>query len=166
MFILSSISPFSPFNNLLHLLKQFQDLHFFSVKKKHGYSSKLTWLHTVYDWKSTNHNSFQKTAFQTLIFKTLKTDHQVLQKQQLNGATHSQFSETLGQNIETEKPTPHKHLAWFIPRHMIWFTNFKSKSKISSWKDPWKDPLQEELPSRSCVCSIFLVENTIERSII
>lgn len=114
------------------------------MKKKHGYSSKLTWLHTVYDWKSTKHNSIQKSVFQTLIFKPPKTDHQVLQKQQLNGARHSWFSKTLGQTIEAKETTKHKHLAQFTPsapkywtRHLIWFTNFKSGSKISSWKGPW-----------------------------
>lgn len=108
------------------------------MKKKTWLFSKIDVATPVYDWKPTKHNSFQKSAFQTLIFKSPKTDPQVLQKQQLNEATHSPFRETLGQTIETKKPQHHTNIWWGsfkALQDMIWVTNSKSKSKIR--KNPW-----------------------------
>lgn len=86
---------------------------FFIVKKKHGYSSKL---HDNTQFMTENQqNTIQfKSVFWTLIFKRPQNRlPRNLQKQQRNEATHSQFSETLGQTIETKKTTKHKHLTWF-----------------------------------------------------
>lgn len=57
--------------------------------------------------KKQNTIQFKRVSFNT---QSPKTDHQVLQKQQLNGAIHSQFSETLGQTTETKNSLHHTNI--------------------------------------------------------